>query len=371
MSRVVMWSVVALILAVLGLTIAWDVVKKDMVEKAMAKFVQPPQVVETLKVKTQTWHSKFYAVGTLKAINGVNVSPEVAGQVVAIRFKSGDKVKQGQSLVQLDDAFDRSKLRNDLAALRLAELQYSRQARLIKTGATSQQELDEARAALEQKRADVSGDRVTIDKKNIRAPFTGKTGIRMINLGEYVNAGTALVSLQSMDPLFIDFTLPEQNLKNLYVGQPITTVIGAYPNHVFNGKIIALNSTVDIDTRNVQVRAEVPNPDGKLYPGVFANVDVILPERKNTVVIPQTAVNYTLYGDTVYLVKKVAPKDKKGKPVMTAVQTAVTLGEQRGNVVEVLKGLSAGQEIVSAGQVKIQNNSTIIINNSMAIKQGA
>jgi membrane fusion protein (multidrug efflux system) len=364
-----MWGVIILILVVLIGTITFDVIKQKMVSAYMKNFKIPAQTVETIKAKTQTWKPRLYAVGSLKAINGVNVSPEVAGQVIAIRFKSGDTVKKGQSLVQLDDAFDKSKLRNDMAALKLAQVQYMRQEHLIKTGATSQQSLDEANASLAQKKADVSGDRVTISKKNVRAPFSGKIGIRLINLGEYVSAGTALVSLQSMNPLFIDFNLPEQNLNKLHVDQPVKVTIGAYPDKDFEGKIIALNSTVDVDTRNVQVRAEIPNTDGELYPGVFGNVYVILPQDKNVVTIPQTAINYTLYGDSVYIVKQ--DKDKNGKPVLRAIQQPITLGMQRGDSVEVLKGLKAGQEIVSAGQVKIQNKSEIVVNDTMVIKQGA
>ena len=362
-----MWGVIIFIVIVLVGTITFDVIKKKMIAEHMANFQMPPQTVETIKAKTQTWKPKLYAVGTLSAINGVNVSSEVPGQVVSILFKSGDQVKAGQPLVQLDDAFDRSKLRNDEAALNLARVQFSRQQQLLKTGATSASSFDEARAKLQQMQADVNGDRVTVKKKLIHAPFSGKLGIRQINLGEYVNAGQSLVSLQAMNPLFIDFYLPEQDLKELYVNQPVEIQIGAYKEKVFQAKIVAVDSKVDVDTRNFKVRAEVPNSDGVLYPGVFANVYVLLPEKKNVVTIPQTAISYTLYGDSVYLVVK--SKDKQGKAILQAKSTNITLGQQRGAVVEVLKGLKAGQEIVSAGQVKIQNNSTIVINNKMVIKQ--
>lgn len=361
-----MWGVIILILIVLVGTITFDVVRNHMIAEYMKNFKVPAQTVETVTATEQTWSPKLYSVGTLTAINGVDVSSEVSGMVVSIHFKSGDEVKEGQSLVQLDDAFDRSKLRNDLASLHLARVQFERQKTLVKTGSTAQQDLDEARAKLESMEAEVSGDRVTISKKNIRAPFSGKVGIRLIDLGEYISAGKALVSLQSLDPLFIDFNLPEQDLKKVYVGQPIDIQISAYPDKKFQAKLIAINSKVDTDTRNFQVRAEVPNKNKMLYPGVFANVFVNLPKQKNVVTIPQTAVNYTLYGDSVYVVKK--EKSKDGKTILRAVQQQVTLGEQRGTVVAITKGLKAGQEIVSAGQVKIQNNSLITINNSMALQ---
>jgi membrane fusion protein (multidrug efflux system) len=364
-----MWGVIILILIVLVGTITFDVIRNRMITQYMKNFKVPAQTVETITAKAQTWKPQLYAVGTLKAINGVDVSSEVSGMVVGIHFKSGDEVKKGQSLVQLDDAFDRSKLRNDMASLQLAQAQFKRQSQLIKTGATAQQELDEARAKLESMAADVSGDQVMIAKKNIHAPFSGKVGIRLINFGEYISAGKPLVSLQSLDPLFIDFNLPEQDLNKTYVGQPVEIQISAYPKQKFQAKLVAISAKVDTDTRNFQVRAEVPNKDKMLYPGVFANVSVNLPQEENVVTIPQTAITYTLYGDSVYIVKK--EKDKQGKTSLRAIAQRVTLGAQRGDVVAILKGLKAGQEIVSAGQVKIQNNSLITINNQMAIQQGS
>ncbi|PHQ79585.1 MAG: efflux transporter periplasmic adaptor subunit [Coxiella sp. (in: Bacteria)] len=364
-----MWALIIFLVIILAGTIGFDILRNHMIAQAMANFKMPAVSVETIKAKAETWKPKLYAVGTLKAVNGVEVSPEVTGQVMEIHFRSGDMVRKGQPLVQLDDAFDLSQLRNDMAAWNLAKAQYRRQAQLLKTGATSQQAADEARAKMEQSAASVKGDHVTISKKDIRAPFAGKIGIRQVNIGQYINAGQSLVLLQSMKPLFIDFYLPEQDLKEVYVKQQIDLTISAYPKKLFKARIIAINSAVNESTRNFKVRAEAPNDTGMLYPGIFANVNVILPQHNNVVTIPQIAIAYTLYGDSVYLIKR--EKGKDGKMVLHAVRHNITLGEQRGNVVAILKGLKVGDEIVSAGQVKLQTNSEITINNSMVIQAGA
>lgn len=363
------YIVIFFLVIVLAGTIGFDIFKKHMIAKYMANFKMPAATVETVVAKTQTWRPSLFSVGSLKATQGVNVSPEVSGQVIAIRFKSGQMVKKGQSLFQLDDAFDRSQLNNDLAALHLAKVQYQRQVTLLKTNSTSKSALDEANAKLEQMQATVAGDQVKVSKKNIRAPFSGKIGIRMVNIGEYVNAGTSLVLLQSLDPLFVDFSLPQQDLKKLHVGQAVKLSLSGYKDKTAEGRVTAINSAIDIDTRTLQVRAEVPNPKMALYPGAFSDIYVQLPQKDKVVTIPQTAVAYTLYGDSVYLIKHDG-KTKDGKQILRAVRQMVTLGLQQGDQVEIKKGLQAGDEIVSAGQVKLSNNSTVIINNSMALKEG-
>ncbi len=364
-----MWCVIIFLFVVLAGTIGFDFYKKHMVAKFMADFKMPAATVETIVAKSKTWKPALFSVGSLKAIQGVNVSPELPGQVIAIRFKSGQMVQKGDPLFQLDDAFDVSQLNNDLASLHLAQVQYDRQAILLKSNSTSKSARDEANAKLEQMKATVAGDRVQISKKNIRAPFSGKVGIRMVNIGEYVNAGTALVLLQSLDPLFVDFSLPQQDLKKLRVGQGVRLMLSGVKQKEVMGKVTAINSAIDINTRTLQVRAEVPNPDMTLYPGAFANIYVQLPQQEHVVTIPQTAVAYTLYGDSVYLIKHEG-KSKDGKPIIRAIKQMVTLGEQRGDQVEIKKGLKAGDEIVNAGQVKLFDNAEVVINNSMALKEG-
>lgn len=362
-----MLLVILILVVVLGGTLGFDFYKSRLMAKFAKNFRPPPQVVSTITVKAETWHPSIEAVGSLKAIQGIDINPEVPGQVMAIHFKSGEKVRKGQSLIQLDDSVDQAQLRNDLASLALAKVDFKRQSELLRTGATSKQALDQARAKLGETEADVAGDRVKIDKKNIKAPFSGVLGIRKVNVGEYVTAGQALVALQQMDPLYVDFNLPEQDLKSVFANQPVEARIGAFPNHIFKGHLKAVNSTVDINTRTFMVRAEIPNENNKLYPGVFANVSVILPAKNKVITIPQTAISYTLYGDSAYVV---APKgkDKSGKSIFYATRQPIKLGERRGDVVAVLSGLQAGEQVINAGQVKLQGNSQVIINNSIQLK---
>lgn len=365
-----MWLLIVVLVAIMAGTIAFDVFKKHMIAKVLANFKAPPQTIATVQVKQATWHPTIQAVGTLKAIQGVNVNSEVPGQVDQINFKSGDYVKKGQSLIHLDDSIDKANYQNNLASLSLAQTKFKRQSKLLKTGATSTQAFDEARATLGETTATVKADLVRIDKKDIKAPFSGKIGIRQVNIGQYVQPGDALVSLQAMNPLYVDFYLPEQDLKNLHVGQTAIISITAFPKKKFDAKITAIDSIVDQSTRNFKVRASVPNPNGMLYPGVFANVSINLPAKQNILVIPQNAISYTLYGDTVYMVKSAGKDKKTGKPALKAVRQAIKLGDARGTQVEVISGLKVGDEIVSAGQVKLQNNSAVVINNSMALDEG-
>ena len=362
-------AVIIAMTVLLFATIGFDVYKVHYIKKMTANFKFPAETVETVKTTAQPWQLMLYSVGTLKAVQSVDVSSEVLGSITQIRFSSGQEVQQGQSLVQLDDAFDQANLRNDIAGLNLAKADYDRQVTLLKQFATSKQALDQADAKLEQGKATVAADQVTISKKNILAPFSGKIGITKVNIGQYVQPGMALVSLQSIDPLYVDFYLPEQNIKDIAVGQTTRVWIRAYPSQAFYGKIVAINSTVDENTRNVLVRAEIPNKDKKLYPGIFANVDVILPTVQNVITVPQTAITYTLYGDSVYLLE-VTSKNKEGRPIYVAKRQAVTLGEQRGDLVAILKGLQAGQEVVNAGQVKLQNGTEVIVNNKFLLKTG-
>lgn len=354
-----MRGVIIFLVVILISTIIFNIVRQMVVAHFMKNFKMPPETVETVLAKSATWSPQMNAIGTLKAFHGVEVSSQVAGQVVSVHFHPGDQVIQGQSLIQLDDASDLAELHNDQAALALAQIEYSRQKLLMAQMATSKESFDQAKAKYDQAQASVAGDNVAVAKKNICAPFTGKIGITPVDLGQYVTAGQALVSLQAMDPMLVDFYLPEQDLKDIAVNQPVSITISAYPNTAFQGKITAIDSTVDPSTRNFQVRAEIPNAQGKLYPGVFANVSIALPDQNNVIVIPQTAITYTLYGDSVYLVKK----------NMHVHRVGITLGEQHHNFVVVTSGLKAGDEIVNAGQVKLQEDSAVVINNQFSLNQ--
>ncbi|QLH41605.1 MAG: efflux RND transporter periplasmic adaptor subunit [Coxiellaceae bacterium] len=198
------------------------------------------------------------------------------------------------------------------------------------------------------------------------APFDGKIGIRQVSLGQFLSAGTAVASLQSVDPIYVQFNMPEQFLKNLYLGQPIQFTVSNFPNETFTAKIDAIDSNVNTSTRNILVEATAPNPQGHLFPGVFADVNVILPQKNNVVTVPQTAIAYTLYGDTIFVVKQEGV-DKQGKPILRVRQRYVKIGEQRGNIIQILDGLQAGEEVVTSGQLKLQEGMQVVINNDVAM----
>lgn len=368
MKKRLYWVVGAFI-AVFVLTFIFYAVKMRMLREYMASFKPPPVYVSTEKVKEASWRTELSAVGNLVARNGVSVNSDVGGQVLSINFHSGDFVKKGDLLVQLDDAVDEQNLVRDLAKLRLDKLDYERKQKLVKQSAISRSALDAARAAYFQTMAAVAADKVMLSKKKIRAPFSGKLGIRQVNVGEYLSAGKGVVSLQALQPLFVDFSLPEQNLALLKKGQNIEVKVDAYPKSTFNGKIIALNSKATIDTRSIDVRGEIPNKDNLLYPGLFANVTVILPEKKRQVVIPQVAITYSLYGDSVYVVKKDPLKSEKKQHKkstrLIVEQRFIKLGQRRGTIASVKSGLKPGEVVVTAGQVKLHNKAVVLINNKV------
>lgn len=360
------FAVVTIILAIIfGGTFAWYVFKLIMTKRFFATHSEPPITVSTIIATKKSWHPILKSVGTLEAINGVEINSEVTGQVTKIFFKSGQFVKTGEQLVQLDDSVDQQTLNNNLAALRLDVLNYNRQIALYKTGATSKEKLDTAQAEMLQSKAQVVSARVMIGKKNIKAPFDGKLGIRQINLGEYVSSGQAMVLLQSLDPLYVNFDLPEQFLSNVFVNQEVRIKTDADPTKVYTGKVTAVDSTVNVSTRSLSVQATFPNEKHQLYPGLFADVSVIEPTQVGVVVVPQTAITYSLYGDSAYIVTK--GKDKKDKPVLIANQKFITVGERRGTVVAVTKGVSAGDEVVTAGQLKLHPGAQVNINNSIKL----
>lgn len=357
---------IIILLLIFGGTLTWYVVRTVMTKRYFANYEMPAVSVSTTTAKTKTWHPNIYSVGTLQAVNGVEVNSEVPGQVIKIYFKSGQYVKKGDQLILLDDAVDRQTLNNYQAQLHLDTVNHRRQLELYKINATSKLKLDTAEAQMLQSQANVTSAQVNVMKKHIVAPFSGKLGIRQINLGQYLTAGQAIVLLQSLDPMFVNFDLPEQYLKLIHMGQEVRITTDALPGKVFVGKVSAVNSSVQIDTRSLSVQAEFTNKDLELYPGLFANVTLILPEKRNVITIPQTAVNYSLYGDSVYVVTK--GKDKKGKSALIAQQKFVNVGERRGTVVEIKKGLNVGDTVVTAGQLKLHPGSRVIINNSIKLK---
>ena len=353
---------------VFGLIFLFDIVRDIMMKRFFAHFALPTVTISTSIAKAEDWSPNIPAVGSLVATSGVEVSPQVAGMVTAINFQSGQMVKQGDPLIQLDDRTDQQDLKNFNAQLNLAQLDYQRQVNLTKTNSTSKSSLDQAAANLQEAQSAVAKTQVLIDEKLIKAPFSGKLGIRNVNLGQYVSPGTGLVNLQTMDPLLVQFSLPEQNLKYLHPGQAIDFTVDTYPNQKFRAQITATEAAVNVQTRNIMVEATVPNPDMRLYPGLFANIDVLMPLQQKVVSIPQTAVSYSLFGDSVFVVNDEG-KDKEGNPNKVVHRRYVTTGDRRGNEVAILKNLKAGEEVVNSGQLKLEDGVQVLINNSVQLPE--
>ncbi len=349
---------------IFGGAIAWYFVKQAMIAKYIANMKYPPATITATKVTTSDWTPFYESVGTLVAPQSTSVRPETGGIVKKINFESGDLVKKDQLLVVLNSDQEKSKLTSDKANLRLAQLTYNRDHSLYYHGAVSKQNYDKALATLDQAKAAVNGDIIAINQKQVRAPFTGRIGIRKVSLGEYIattsGSSTEIATVEQVDPLYVDFQLPQQYIANVRVGQAIEVNVDAYGNQSFKGKIQALSVGVDKENRMVTVRAEVPNKHDKLYSGMFTNVKIFLPQQHAVVTVPQTAITYNFYGDIVYLVKA-------GK----AVETFVTVGQRRGNEIEIIKGVKPGDTIVTSGQLKLFNGSPVNISKqSGAVPRG-
>lgn len=358
--------IIALVI-IFGGIFAFDFIRTVLIKRAVAAYSPPPATISTETAITQDWQPTLAAVGSLTAINSVNVTSEVPGMVVAIRFKSGDMVQKDQPLVQLDDSADQEDLKVNQAALTYDKIDFARKSKLYTQGAVAKNDYDQSLASYQQASAMVGKSLVMIDKKNIRAPFSGKIGIRQANLGQYINPGDTLVSLQSLDPLFVDFTLPEKYLETLHVGQNISISVAAYPGQQFNGTITALNSLVTENSRSIAVRGLISNKESRLYPGSFADVIVYLPIQKSVITVSQTAVTYSLYGNTIYVVTQEG-KDKKGQPILRAHQRFVKVGDMKDNRVVIESGLKAGDVVVNSGQNKLQDGVQVVVNNSVTLK---
>lgn len=328
------------------------------------------QTVSTAVATSQEWQASESVIGSLRAARGVDIAGEVAGVVEEIHFKSGDEAQAGELLVKLRADDDIARLHSLEATAKLAKITLERDRKQLKAEAVSQATVDNDTANLANYEAQVDEQRALVDKKFIRAPFPGRLGIRNIDLGQYLTAGTAIVTLQQLNPLYLDFTLPQQSLSQVRVKQKIEIRNDTYPNRTFDGQITAINPRVDPATRTLQIRASVPNDDSALLPGMYATASIRVGEPGQYVTVPQTAITYNPYGNTVYLVEKKG-KDDKGEDKLTALQSFVTVGETRGDQVQILKGVKAGDIIVTSGQLKLQNGAGVIINNDVLPKADA
>lgn len=393
---------------VFGGLIIFNVGKKLFLKNFFAHYHPPAVTVSSVTVNEQTWKPSIHAVGDFIAIHGVDINSEASGNVTAIHFNSGQMVDANTPLIDIEDGVDQAHLNFNLADLTLQDINYQRQLTLIKRGATSKADVDVAKAKYLEAKATVEQTEATIKQKHITTPFAGRLGIRLVNLGEFITPGkTSIVTLQSMDPLFLQFHVPEHQRPNIHLGQNILFSVEPQTHLVFSGKITAINAKIDPKTHNIQVQATVPNcpmsvldqdaspsplvqaqkiPNSNrvlitcntekntaqklqhyaFIPGMFASIDVEQPSIHKALVLPTTAISYSLYGNSVFLIQK----DKNNPDDLWVKRTFVTTGDEQDNQVVITEGLKAGQLVVSAGEIKLQDNTRVVINNEVQLNLG-
>jgi membrane fusion protein (multidrug efflux system) len=333
----------------------------------------PPEVVGTRAAKQDTWENRLFSVGTIAPARGVTVSNDAAGVVTAIKFQSGQTVRRGQVLVDLDNRVERAQLASLQAQAGLARISAGRARALFKDDAVPKAQLDNAESALQSATANAASLQAQIDRKTVRAPFDGRLGIRLINLGQYLNPGTAITVLQSTDTNYVDFTLPQQQLDELAVGMTVRINEGL-PGPRAEATVAAIDPTLDPVTRSGRVRATVGKMEGLVTPGMFVNVSVVLPEKRSVTMVGATSLVHASFGDSVFVVEDrkndngAAVTGPDGKPAKLARQQFVKTGESRGDFVEVLEGVKPGQEIVAQGAFKLRNGAPVRINNSVKVE---
>jgi membrane fusion protein (multidrug efflux system) len=340
------------------------------IKKLMATpWTQPPETISSAVAHPEKWQDTFSSVGSISAVQGVTLTPEIAGTVSEIDFESGAVVKKGDLLVKFDTRTEEAQLKAANAQLEWAKVSAERAHKLRTDSTVSQSELDQAEASFQQAKANADAIQAIIDKKTLRAPFDGKLGIRQINLGEYVDAGKPIVSLQSLTPVYADFSLPQQDLSQIKTGMVVRISMDAYTNKTFEGRLTAVNPNLDTSTRSARLQATLDNPDHLLRPGMFARIEVVLPDVQDVLVIPATAILSAPYGDSVYLIEQStnAPTGTNG-PGLVAKQQFVRVGHARGDFVAVESGLKDGDHVVSAGLFKLRNMAPVVENNSIAPK---
>jgi len=348
-------ALLGLILVLVGIKVAQI---RAMIN-AGKSFAPPPESVTAAKVQATEWEASRAAVGTLVAVRGVTLASEVTGLVRRIGFDSGAFIRRGEALVELDASTEEAQLAAARADAELARATLERNRTLRASDYSSAADLDAADARAKQTAAAVGTLQATIAKKTIRAPFDGRVAIRQVELGQVVSPGTAVASLQSVDPIFADFWLPQQALADLRPGMRSRLRTDVFPQQGWDGVVTAVNPEVDVATRNVRVRATFPNGDGRLRPGMFANVEVIAPQKQPVLVIPATAILYAPYGDSVFALEE--KRDDAGKTSLVARQKFIRAGERRGDLVAVASGLQAGETIVSSGAFKLRNGTAVVV----------
>lgn len=403
-----MTIMIVALFVVFGSLLGFNLFRDYKIKQFFDNFSPPAVTISTIKAEAKTWHPVIPSVGSFVAINGVDVNSQASGNVTDIFFRSGQYVTKHTPLIQIDDSIEKAMLKNAKATLELNKTSFRRQSDLIKTQSTSSSNVDRAKANLAQSAAEVEKIQAEINQKNIKAPFSGRLGVRLVNLGEYISPGTSkIVTLQSMDPLYLQFYLPEQYHKKLYVTQPIRFRVEAYPGQMFEGEINAINSKIDTETHNVLVQAKLPNCPLKILkdtkndlvvtkydpmanrkvtfcnseknekhsvkeftfvPGMFAEIYVVLPSIENVIVLPRTSVSYSLYGNAVFVVRSEKNKTS-GKMIKRVYKQFIKTGQERGNEIVIKDGVKVGDEIVNSGQLKLRNGTPVVVNNTIKLNE--
>jgi len=354
--------VVLFIVLIVGGVFGWQAFVGSFFKKFMEQAASAPQTVSTVTAANTAWQSQVRAIGTLRAVRGADLSAQAAGVVDSIEFDSGNDVPAGKVLLKLRPNDDFAKLDQLEAAAELAAQTLKRDQEQFTAQAVSQAVIDTDVSTVKAARAQVVAQRALIDEKIVKAPFAGRLGIRQIDLGQYLAAGTTVVTLQALDPILIDFYIPQQALRDVRPGQGVSATVDTFPGVAFPGVIESINSKVDPASRNVQVRASFANADHRLVPGMFASVAIDAGAATNEITLPQTAITYNPYGNTVFVVEHTT---SGGKSRDTVQQHFVKLGDTRGDQVAVLSGIAAGDVVVSAGQIKLRNGTAVVINNAV------
>ncbi|MCB1630982.1 MAG: efflux RND transporter periplasmic adaptor subunit [Pseudomonadales bacterium] len=366
MKKPMVIMVAALVLA-FGTLFGFIEGKKRLVERYLANFEPPPVAVSAHPAKREFWDVAIAAVGTLKAVHGVDLASEAAGVVTRMHFRAGDEVAAGDEIASLDDRVEVATLKSLLAQRRLAEINFERDQRLLATKAISRTDFDKTEAQLKDVSAQVERTEAVIARKHLRTPFAGRIGIPLVEVGEYVSEGQEIVTLQSLAMLEVDFKLPEQELPRLAVGQRVRCQVQAYPERVFDGEISAIDAKIDDNTRNVLVRAQVPNPGAALLPGMFVGVEIVVEDDIEQITVEESALSYNLYGDSVFVVAE-RGRDDGGKDLVVK-RTYVKSGQRRHGRIAITEGINEGDVIVTAGTLKLDSGTRVAIDNSVQLGQ--
>ena len=358
--------VILFTLIVFGGIFGYKAFQDHMIAKFMAHYQPPPQAVSTVTAKIQDWHPYIQTSGQAEAIQSVNVTAQVSGIITKIYFQSGQAVKKGQKLFEMDTMALQAQLAQNTANMKLAQITHRRDKSLYEKNAISQQAYDQTLAQYDASKAEVAATQANINYRIIRAPFSGRIGIRQINVGQFFQAGNTAAPLNTINPIYVNFTIPGNQVSDVVLGETVKVYPDSDEQHAMTGTVTSINSEVTNDTRGLTVQATIDNPDKRIIAGMYINTHLILPIQNNVVTIPQTAINHTLYGNTVFVLT--SPKKQGKQTVYNAKEVNVKIGTLNGKQAQITEGVQAGDLIVNTGQFKLKNNTPVIINNDNSLK---